>query len=741
VGASGLGRVRSLIFVGAVGLFGLGCSCGGETFQHTIQGPDRVIAGVPATFSIDNQEIPGDCPATLSWFFDGATSATFNRTPVKKRQSGPRCVVSDETAIFTFARGKPGTERQATVSSEFNGGPGFLSHPDSSVGKKTVTVVTPATAQPPVPFGFDGPSGYLSGDRPVAVTTGSYKVTSGGDRTDVAVLNHGNPGHDDLVRVHPANANGTLGSTYSLDLGANHSVTDMVSGGLNNDGFADLAISNQNPDSAMYVSNSGAALTNPQNVPVGADPQGITSGLVNADSFRDLVTTNPGDDNVAVSLNNGSGAGSEAGRFAASAAYSTGANSDPDGLAVDDFNRDGDADIALARPGNGDVGMLLGHQPGDGFGTLTEVTAPNPARAERKVVTSDFNRDGKPDLAVANQGTDNVSLLINTTPTAHSAGGGPVLPSFSETLLPVGDQPVDIAVGDFNNDANTDLATANQGSGTASVLLNAGSAAFTNAINFQVGTSPRSVATGDFNGDHRADLALAAFGGPGPDAIGALVVVLAKSGTGLFAKAPRSTLGHRSTARARAARAGAAAKSRRRAHGARVRARARLRRLRISHKGKSSYSRDGVFRGRGWLVSGELTIRYRARRSLLGTLPRFLRHGVRARALGRFSGARYPSPTGRDRVAVTGLVVGRVRHHPRSTLCVRVRYDTASRRRSRARVLGGTGPLARFSGSGRMPAIGRTGSSRTGRLNLTVRHTGRHKLPRGCRTLLRRVRR
>ena len=68
-----------------------------------------------------------------------------------------------------------------------------------------------------------------------------------------------------------------------------------------------------------------------------------------------------------------------------------------------------------------------------------------------------------------------------------------------------------VAVGDFNGDGKADLAVANDGSDTVSVLLGNGNGTFQAAVNYGAGTDPRSVAVGDFNGDGKADLAVANF--------------------------------------------------------------------------------------------------------------------------------------------------------------------------------------------------------------------------------------
>src|SRR5918993_1097757 len=73
-----------------------------------------------------------------------------------------------------------------------------------------------------------------------------------------------------------------------------------------------------------------------------------------------------------------------------------------------------------------------------------------------------------------------------------------------------GDGPASVAVGDFNGDGNPDLAVANQLANTVSVLLGAAGGVFTRQTpNLIVGSGPTSVAVGDFNGDHDPDLAVA----------------------------------------------------------------------------------------------------------------------------------------------------------------------------------------------------------------------------------------
>src|SRR6266536_399404 len=75
-----------------------------------------------------------------------------------------------------------------------------------------------------------------------------------------------------------------------------------------------------------------------------------------------------------------------------------------------------------------------------------------------------------------------------------------------------GINPLFVSVGDFNVDGKPDLAVANSGSTNVSVLLGNGNGTFQAAVNYSAGASPSCVAIGDFNRDGKPDLIVANFG-------------------------------------------------------------------------------------------------------------------------------------------------------------------------------------------------------------------------------------
>jgi len=117
------------------------------------------------------------------------------------------------------------------------------------------------------------------------------------------------------------------------------------------------------------------------------------------------------------------------------------------------------------------------------------------------VAVGDFN-GGAPDLAVANEGSDNVSILL---------GNG--LGKFSHaSAVSVGDAPSTVVTGLFNDDAFTDLAIASVGNDNIAIRLGDGTGGFTGTGTVTTGVDPRAIATGDFNEDGDVDLVAANTG-------------------------------------------------------------------------------------------------------------------------------------------------------------------------------------------------------------------------------------
>jgi hypothetical protein len=129
------------------------------------------------------------------------------------------------------------------------------------------------------------------------------------------------------------------------------------------------------------------------------------------------------------------------------------------------------------------------------------------------LAVGDFLGDGRLDLATVASSYDPYRTVVSILPGRGDGTFG------APTVIPYNAGGVGLAVGDFNGDGRLDLAIANEFTATGadnqtvSVLLNQGDGAFSAPISFTVGARPDMIAVGDFNGDGAPDLAVANSGG------------------------------------------------------------------------------------------------------------------------------------------------------------------------------------------------------------------------------------
>jgi VCBS repeat protein/FG-GAP repeat protein len=121
---------------------------------------------------------------------------------------------------------------------------------------------------------------------------------------------------------------------------------------------------------------------------------------------------------------------------------------------------------------------------------------------------ADFNRDGKVDIAVGNNGSANLTMLLGDGRGGFSEASG--------SPFPAGNSPNDIAAGDVNGDHNLDLAIANHDTRYVTVLLGNGRGLFSPAPNSPITVTskphPHGIDLGDFNGDHNLDFVVDDWG-------------------------------------------------------------------------------------------------------------------------------------------------------------------------------------------------------------------------------------
>ncbi len=278
-------------------------------------------------------------------------------------------------------------------------------------------------------------------------------------------------------------------------------------GDFNYDGrvdVSDLGILATNWQQAVEPTTIGFASTV---LNVGSLPHTATLGDVNGDGRPDIVTSLQGEGKVSVELNI-TPAGSAKPQFALPQTFGVGSVNT--WVAIEDYNFDGKFDIACSNVASNTITVLMNNT------TRGSMMVSFPTRIDlgtgvrpRAVVAVDLNQDGRPDLVTANQGSNSISVFMNNTP-----AGSPTASFASAQEVTVTDGPVGLAADDFNGDGRKDLAVLGEFSNDVTVLLNntiAGHQTFSisSSGKFATGKGPRGIAIADLNGDGKLDLAVA----------------------------------------------------------------------------------------------------------------------------------------------------------------------------------------------------------------------------------------
>jgi gliding motility-associated-like protein len=247
------------------------------------------------------------------------------------------------------------------------------------------------------------------------------------------------------------------------------------------------------------------------NFTTAAQPVNIAAGDLDGDGKPDLVVVNNTANTISILRNTSTSGSITSASFAAKVDITTG--NIPYYVAIADLDGDGKPEIAVANNVSNTVSVFYNKSVS---GTLTTASFSGKVdfavgTAPRSLAIGDIDGDGKPDLVVTNTTTNNVSVLMNTTTT-----GSITAASFAAAVnFATGAGPRGLAIGDLDGDGKPDLAIANFGASTVSVLRNtstAGSIAassFATAVDITCGLHPYIVSLGDIDGDGKTDMVAA----------------------------------------------------------------------------------------------------------------------------------------------------------------------------------------------------------------------------------------
>jgi hypothetical protein len=326
----------------------------------------------------------------------------------------------------------------------------------------------------------------------------------GNNPVDNATADLNGDGHLDLLLTNYISDNvsvllgdGHGGFVAGTPVAVTNGPRAVVVGDLDGDGDIDFTAANYSGNNITVALNNGNGTFVTSSVPVGLVPRYVVLGDLDGDGDLDMVASNYGSNNLSVMLNNGHGV------FAAAIGSPVSVGTRPIEPVLADFDGDHDLDIAVTNNSNNNVTILLNN--GSAGFTAASGSPVAVGSSPRGMAAGDIDRDGDTDLAVVNFLGNNVTILLNDGHGHFTAAGATV---------PTGNNPYNVTLADIDGDHDLDMAVTNSGSSSLSVFLNDGQGNFTPEANspYAVGVSPGGVVAADFNHDGLRDLATANFG-------------------------------------------------------------------------------------------------------------------------------------------------------------------------------------------------------------------------------------
>ena len=229
------------------------------------------------------------------------------------------------------------------------------------------------------------------------------------------------------------------------------------------------------------------------------------------------------------------------GTFQAAQKYSLSENSN--GVTMADLNGDGRGDVVLSHLG-GNTGVLLSGIDGK---LKAETTYPLPMGTVNRPFAADFNRDGRPDIAVIDRKQPGLAVFVGDGAGSLVFLAASALPAAANwsTFADMnndgnldavfimdkdvgvvrgsgdgrfgmpwttfeGAGPARVLATDLDTDGRMDVVVTDIPAGNIAVFLGQGDGTLAGAVRFAVGSSPVWIAADDLNGDGLRDLVVGA---------------------------------------------------------------------------------------------------------------------------------------------------------------------------------------------------------------------------------------
>ena len=304
---------------------------------------------------------------------------------------------------------------------------------------------------------------YGTGGKPYCVVAGDL---DGDGKPDLAVAN----GSSNTVSVfRNTSIGGNISFAPKIDLLSGSFPFCVVIKDFDGDGKPDVVSANSSSNTISIFKNNSIpgsiSFSLKSDFVTGISPFWLAAGDLDEDGKPELATANGAISNSVSVLRNTSTIGSIS--FAPKTDFDGGRSSYS--IAMGDINGDGKLDLAIASQGPVSLAVLLNTSTGTGNISFAQKATFQALNTSYGVTLNDMDGDGKPDIVIANSDFNSVSVFKN-----KSIAGVLSLDQKNDYL--VGTNPWVTAVVDLNGDGKPDIATANYGSANISVLRNTVSA-------------------------------------------------------------------------------------------------------------------------------------------------------------------------------------------------------------------------------------------------------------------------
>jgi Flp pilus assembly secretin CpaC len=367
---------------------------------------------------------------------------------------------------------------------------------------------------------------FTVGANPSALVANHF---TGGTLPDLAVVFNDAKANTFTVLQNQDNGNFTQVTPSPVTLGANETGQVAIGTGIFRNDITkfstaqppDVVLVNSTSNNVSVLLGSVDSTGKPNGLfteapgspfPVGNNPRSVIVADFNGDGFLDLAVANQGDNSISFFRGNGDGTFTEFPgspfKLTSTAAISEAA---PVAMVSSNFrnrfntvNNEPEIDLAVVNQGSNNVAILLSSVDQNLNVTFTE--APNSpiqvGSTPVAIAAGDLNADGVPDIAVVNQGDNSVSVFLG------SANLDGTFTAATGSSLPTSASPAGIVIANFANSTVPDIAVTNNGPSTVGVYLGLGQGTFASRIELNTPKGPTALIASPLTSSGLPDIAL-----------------------------------------------------------------------------------------------------------------------------------------------------------------------------------------------------------------------------------------